>query len=110
MAPRTSGHPRTMTRSLSAIAVLVLFTVFSVWVILTRGYLGFLVVARDEPWGLQMLLDLVIACTFALAWLRQDARKHGIVTTWPYVVATPFVGSISLLAYLVRRNLRGGAR
>jgi len=55
--------------------------------------------------GLQIVLDLVIACSLGLGWLAQDARKRGL-TAWPYFVATPFVGSMSLLAYVRRGFVR----
>jgi hypothetical protein len=84
-------------------AILAAFTAFSLWVVAGRGYFGFLTLARDEPWGLQVLLDLVIACSFGLGWLAQDARKRGI-TSWPYFIVTPFVGSMSLLAYVIHRG------
>jgi hypothetical protein len=46
----------------------------------------------------------VIACSFGIGWMIHDARKHAI-KTWPYVVATLLLGSIGLLAYVVRRGL-----
>ena len=90
-------------KAVAALVVLAAFTVFSLWVVAGHGDFGFLTVARDEPWGLQMLLDLVIACSFGIGWMRADARRRGIVT-WPYVVATIALGSIGLLAYVVRRG------
>jgi hypothetical protein len=90
-------------KAIAALVVLAAFTVFSLWVVAGHGYFGFLSLARDEPWGLQMLLDLVIACSFGIGWMRADARRHGIAT-WPYVVATIALGSIGLLAYVVRRG------
>ena len=86
-----------------AIIVLAVFGAFSLYITITYGYTGFIAVAGREPWALQMLLDLVIACSFAVGWMIRDARKHGI-TAWPYVVATVFLGSIGLLAYVVRRG------
>ncbi len=91
-------------QAIAAAVVLAAFGAFSVWVIAGHGYTGFLALADREPWALQMLLDLVIASSFALTWLRADARKHGF-TAWPYYVGTVFLGSIALLAYVVRRGL-----
>ena len=51
----------------------------------------------------QMLIDLVIACSFGIGWMRADARRRGIGTTWPFVPAVVAVGSIGLLAYVVWR-------
>lgn len=94
------------SRPLTAIAALVLagFGAFSIWVVATQGYFGFLEVAGRERWALQMLLDLVIALSVAVGWMRGDARKRGIAI-WPYVVATVLLGSIGVLAYCVRRGV-----
>ncbi|MGN6108079.1 MAG: hypothetical protein ACTHU0_23430 [Kofleriaceae bacterium] len=93
------------TRTFAAAAlVLVPFTAYSLWVIATHGYTGFLMLAGREPWAMQMLLDLFLSLSFAVGWLRADARKHGLAA-WPYIVATPFVGAIAILAYVVRRGL-----
>lgn len=102
MAPHVIESGKDMTRTLSAAIVLLAFTAFSLWVIATQGYFGFLHLARAEPWGLQLLLDLAIALAFGLTWLVRDARARGL-TAWPYVVATLAVGSISILAYVVIR-------
>jgi hypothetical protein len=104
-APSISVPPASL-RGKAAIAALVLvpFTAFSLWVVATHGYTGFLSLAGREPWALQMLLDLVIACSFGVGWVVGDARKRGIAA-WPYVVMTIVVGSIGILAYVVRRGL-----
>jgi hypothetical protein len=95
---RSSGRP------LALIAALVLagFGAFSVWVVASQGYFGFLSLAGREPWALQILLDLVIASMFAAGWMIADARRRRIAA-WPYVVVTVFAGSIGILAYCVRR-------
>jgi hypothetical protein len=50
-----------------------------------------------------MLIDLVIACAFAVTWLVRDARKRGIAS-WPFVAATLLLGTIGVLAYCVPRS------
>jgi hypothetical protein len=90
-------------KAVAAAVVLAVFGIYSVWVVLGHGYLGFLEVARDHDWGMQMLLDLVIACSFGIGWMIHDARKRDIATA-PFVVMTVFLGSIGLLAYVVRRG------
>jgi hypothetical protein len=91
-------------RAQAAVAgvVLAAFTAFSLWVIYGYGYTGFLALAGREPWALQLLIDLAISLSFAVGWVRADARRLGIAA-WPFVAATPFVGSIAVLAYMVRR-------
>ncbi|HMG53979.1 MAG TPA: hypothetical protein VK601_10860 [Kofleriaceae bacterium] len=95
-------------RPLTVIAGLVLagFGAFSTWVVVTHGYTGFLALAGREPWALQMLLDLVIALSVAIGWMRGDSRRRGIAL-WPYVIATLVLGSVGVLAYLVRRGASG---
>lgn len=101
--------PSTVGRTaLLAVAVLVPFTVYSLWVVAGHGYTGFLTLAMREPWGLQLLLDLTIACTFGIVWMRADARRRGL-TSWPFIPAVVTLGSVGLLGYLVWRGLRRGA-
>ena len=85
-----------------AALVLAAFGAYSTWVVATRGYIAFLEVGTSDRWAFQMLLDLVIACWFAMGWVRADARKRGI-NPWPYLVVVIPAGSIGLLAYCVRR-------
>lgn len=99
-----STVPSLRNKALLALLVLAGFGAYSVWVVAGHGYTGFLSLAGREPWGMQLLLDLVISCSFAVGWMVRDGRKQGI-TTWPYVVVVVFLGSIGLLAYVVRRGL-----
>jgi hypothetical protein len=87
-----------------ATVLLAVFGAFSTWVVATQGYFGFLEVAGRDRWALQMLLDLVIALSFAVGWMRSDAKKRGIAI-WPFVIATVLLGSIGILAYCVRRSV-----
>ena len=102
----TTAIPSPPIRPLTLVAALVLavFGVFSIWVVATHGYFGFIQLAGREPWALQMLIDLVIALSVAVGWMIGDARKRRIAT-WPYVVATVALGSIGILAYCVRRSV-----
>lgn len=84
-----------------ALLVLIPFTAYSLWVVATRGYTGFLSLSGREPWALQLLLDLCLALTLGVRWMSRDARKRGLAI-WPYVIATIFLGSIGLLTYYVR--------
>lgn len=93
------------SRALAAGVVLATFAAYSLWVIAGHGVLGFVTLALREPWAMQLLVDLVIACSFAIGWMAHDARKHGI-TLWPFVVATVLAGSIGLLGYVVWRGVR----
>lgn len=93
-----------MKRIALPLVVLILFTTFSMWVALDQGYFGFLGLAGREPWGLQLLLDVAIACSLFSIWMVRDARQRGLPAT-PYLLGLLFLGSISALAYLVHRGL-----
>jgi hypothetical protein len=86
-------------------ATLIVFTIYSLSVVASDGYTGFLVVASNEPWGGQMLVDLVIALVLFLLWMHGDSRKHGIPEL-PYVLLTITTGSIGALAYLIHRTAK----
>jgi hypothetical protein len=101
-ARATAGGAPSRTSTVVAAIVLAGFGAFSIWVVATQGYTGFLSLAGREPWGLQMLLDLVIALTIAFGWLRSDARRRGIAA-WPFFIVTIALGSIGILGYCVRR-------
>jgi Terpene cyclase DEP1 len=92
-------------RRVLPLVVLLPFTAYSLWVVATRGYLGFITLAGREPWALQLLLDLTICCVLIVTWMVPDARARGIAV-WPYLIATLFVGSIGPLAYLTHRAWR----
>ncbi len=84
--------------------VLVAFTVFSAYVTVQKGYFGFLTLAWNEPWGMQILLDLTIALVLLTGPLLEKGRKAG-VSAWPWIVGILPLGSISALAFLVRVEL-----
>jgi len=88
------------------------FSVFSTFVVLEHGYLGFIhEVMLASDWGLQVFLDLCIALFLFTSWMLKDAKARSI-PVWPYLLATLGLGSIGALAYLVHREaaaFRGGA-
>ena len=71
------------------------------------GYFGIWQAGIDNPGSLQVLVDLVIVCGLAIAWMIHDARSRG-AAVWPYVLVTLVAGSFGPLAYLIGREL--GAR
>ncbi len=88
------------------VAVFVVFTGWSCTIIATQGFWGLASVLSREPWSQQLFVDLSISLIVAWSWLRHDARARGIAA-WPYIVGTLAVGSISVLAYLIHRELVG---
>lgn len=103
LSPSVASSTSLRTKALVAGAILAAFTAYSLWVVAGHGYTGFLSLAAREPWAMQLLLDLVLACSFGLGWMFADARRRQI-TTWPFVIATVFLGSIGLLGYVVWRG------
>ncbi|MAQ18644.1 MAG: DUF2834 domain-containing protein [Sandaracinus sp.] len=97
-------------RFLVALGGFLAFAVYSAVIVLEHGYLGFVTdVALASDWGLQVVLDLVIALSLFLTWMVRDARERGLPAV-PYVLGTLALGSVGALAYLVHREgaaLRG---
>jgi len=88
-----------MNRQSLAIAILIPFTLLSVYAVYKVGYIGIFDYHRHSPAGWQVFVDLVIACILILVWMIPEARKHGR-NPWPYVALTVFSGSIGPLLYL----------
>lgn len=103
--PAAPARSTTRTTAAIAAAVFAVFGAYTLWVIAGHGLLGFLTLAGREPWALQLLIDLLIACSIALGWVIRDARRRGLAA-WPYVILTFTCGSLGLLVYLARRGLR----
>lgn len=82
--------------------VLADFAAFTGWVVWQYGYVGLFEAALANAATTQVTIDLVIACSIGMFWIWNDARARN-VNPWPYLVATTFLGSIGLLAYVVRR-------
>jgi hypothetical protein len=88
-----------------AILALVAFVGWSLWWVHDEGLPGLFALLVEHDWGAQVFVDLCISLSVAWAFIRPDARARGLPLV-PYVLATPFVGSIALLTYLVHRELR----
>lgn len=92
-----------MTRLALAIAALVAFTAYTVSVAAQHSLLGFLSDHARGGWSLQVFIDLCVAATSFWVIGVADARSRGI-RPWPYVLLTPLLGSIAILAYLAHRS------
>lgn len=104
-APPASSPSSVRSQALLAGVVLAGFLAYTLWVMTGHGLLGFLVLAGEQPWAMQLLLDLAIACAFGLRWVFADARRLGIAF-WPFVALTVTCGSVGLLGYVVWRGVR----
>jgi hypothetical protein len=90
-------------RLVGLVVAFVLFSGWSLTIVFSDGLAGLLSMLVRERWSVQLYVDLAIACTVAWTWLAPDAKKHGL-TAWPYIIGTVVLGSVGLLAYLVRRE------
>lgn len=88
-----------MNRKTLAIVLLIPLLAATVYAISETGLTGVLAYPVNEPWSLQVIIDLCVALILVLSWLIPDAQATGR-NPWPWVVATPFLGSISPLIYL----------
>jgi hypothetical protein len=105
-----SAPPETRRRNMllleALLLVLVAFVTYTTIVALDYGLVGFIEAIVENSAVLQVLFDLMISASIALAFVYGDARRRGL-PFWPYFVATVALGSIGLLAYLVHRTWRG---
>lgn len=85
------------------IAVLVAFGALSALALEQHGYFGIFAYHMPSSAGWQVLADLVIACTLAMIWMFNDARKTGR-NVWPYLAMTITLGSFGPLTYLLLRD------
>jgi hypothetical protein len=90
-------------RSVALAIVIALFGMLTAEALLDVGYIGIFTSHLDSWAGMQVLTDLVIACTLIIVWMHQDARARG-VNPWPYIVLTLAAGSFGPLVYLLVRS------
>ena len=88
-----------MNRKMLAIILLIPLLLVTVYALVQTGLAGVLAYPINEPWSLQVALDLVVALVLVFSWLIPDAKAAGR-NPWPWAVATLFLGSISPLFYL----------
>ena len=88
-----------MLRQRIALLVLLVFGLFSAWVVSEVGYVGIFTYHLHSPAGWQVFTDLVIACVLVLVWMIPEAKAKGR-NPWPFVILTLLAGSIGPLAYL----------
>ena len=83
-----------------AIAILVPFSLLTLYAVMEVGYFGIFDYHRHSPAGWQVITDLVIALVLVLLWLVNDARKTGR-SPWPWVALTLATGSFGPLLYIL---------
>lgn len=85
------------------------FTIFTLEVAVTDGILGFVPFVMNENWGMQMMLDIVLAVAGFLVLAGPEAKRLGIPFA-PYVAASLALGSVGVLAFFVHRGIVLGRR
>lgn len=93
-------------RGLALLTVLIAFAGFSAVLVAEHGYVGFFEILLSTGVGVQVFIDLVIALTLILGWMRIDARARDLPFA-PYALTTMALGSIGVLCYLLHRELVG---
>ena len=85
---------------------MLVFGGFSTWATIQVGYVGLFEAALDNLGAAQVFFDLCVSLLLLSLFLVPDARERGL-NVWPWIVATPFMGSIAPLGYLIYREVRG---
>ena len=83
------------------VLVIVAFGAVTAVALKEHGYWGIISFHLTSSAALQVILDLVIVCVLAIAWMVGDAERNGR-TVWPYVILTLALGSFGPLLYLLR--------
>ncbi len=95
-------RPETFRGRRLAWLVLVPFATYSTWVTYDQGFSAFFTQPWTHPTWTQEFLDLLIALALVSVWLHGDARRRGR-SPWPWLLATPLLGSLAPLTYLALR-------
>ncbi len=94
-----------MIRLLVLLVVFVPLTAWGTWLSLVDGYWGFLDVFHAGGWSTQVFTDFGISLFIVVGFIRADAQRNNL--PWiPYALATPFLGSVPPLAYLIHREVK----
>jgi hypothetical protein len=97
-----------MSKTLALGLVLAGFTAASIYAVEVHGYLGFFEALGSTTAGVVAFIDLVIALTLAMLWMRSDTHERGL-PFWPYALLTFVLGSVGPLSYLIHREVRARA-
>lgn len=88
-----------MNKALTVLAFIA-FTAYTIAVVVRAGAPDF---STFDAWNWQIFVDLC-AAALAFFWLALPEAKRLGLPAWPYALATPVVGSVAILAYLVHRE------
>lgn len=88
-----------MNTRLLSIAILVPFTLLTLYAVMEVGYVGVFEYQLHSPAGWQVIVDLVVALILVLTWMIPEAKRNGR-NPWPFVAITLCAGSFGPLLYL----------
>ena len=91
------------------IIVIAAFGALSDVALYEHGYFGIFAYHLPSSAGLQVLSDLVIACSLIMVWMIGDARRNGRKAL-PYLLLTLVAGSFGPLLYLLLGEFRRAPR
>ncbi len=83
------------------ILILVAFSILSIIALSRHGYFG--LIDLRHLGSAQVFADLVIMLGLAMVWIWRDAKALGR-NPWPWMIATPVMGSLAVLVYLILRK------
>lgn len=83
----------------ASIITLIPFTLLTVYAVMEVGLDGIIAYQLESSAGIQVLVDLVIACAIFLVWMFKNAKETGR-NPWGYLVITLVAGSFGPLLYL----------
>lgn len=86
------------------ILILVAFSVLSTIALSRHGYFG--LIDLRHLGSAQVFADLAIMLGLAMVWIWRDAKALGR-NPWPWMIATPIMGSPAVLVYLILRKNPG---
>ncbi len=97
-----------MFRFILSATALIAFAVYTFIVLADQNIITYILALEFWSWGMQVFIDLIIACTLVLIFIWHDARRQGwgLPMILPFYVLTLGLGSIGLLAYFTVRNFR----
>jgi len=93
-------------RLITLVTLFVGFLVLTVVAAYHHSYIGIFEAGFKDSASMQVFFDLVISVSLFGFWMLFDARKRGAMVL-PYLVAIPFIGSLSPLLYLIVREAHG---
>lgn len=99
-----------MALRLIALIVLVLFSMYTVWIMLIaeQSLVAFGLELISQPDTAQLVIDLYLMAALACFWMAKDNRSRGgsFATVLPYLFLTSVFVSVGPLLYLVVRGFQ----